>query len=42
MSIWFKKVTPEDLNNLYMKTMVDHLGIEFLEIGRIILRPGCL
>ena len=33
MSIWFKKVTPEDLNNLYMKTMVGHLGIEFLEIG---------
>lgn len=33
MSIWFKKVTPEDLNNLYKKTMVGHLGIEFLEIG---------
>jgi 1,4-dihydroxy-2-naphthoyl-CoA hydrolase len=33
MSIWFQKVTLQDLHNLSKNTMVEHLGIEYVEIG---------
>lgn len=33
MSIWKTKATPQDLNTPRKKTMVSHLGIEFIEIG---------
>lgn len=33
MSIWFKPVTLEELAQSRAHTMVDHLGIEFTEIG---------
>jgi 1,4-dihydroxy-2-naphthoyl-CoA hydrolase len=33
MSIWFIQVTPENLNTISRNTMVEHVGIEFLEIG---------
>ena len=33
MSIWFLQAVPEALNDLGAGTMVEHLGIEFLEIG---------
>ena len=33
MSIWFQKFTLDDLQNVSAKTMVEHLGIEFIEIG---------
>lgn len=33
MSIWFKPFTLQDLTHSRMKTMVDHLAIEFVEIG---------
>ena len=33
MSIWFMQATPEDLNATSVQTMVEHLGIEFMEVG---------
>jgi len=33
MSIWFIEFTLDDLNNLSKNTMVEHLGIEYTEIG---------
>jgi 1,4-dihydroxy-2-naphthoyl-CoA hydrolase len=33
MSIWFLEVTPENLNTISRNSMVEHVGIEFLEIG---------
>jgi 1,4-dihydroxy-2-naphthoyl-CoA hydrolase len=33
MSIWLTIPTPEQLNQSSKATMLDHLGIEFLEIG---------
>ncbi len=33
MSIWIKPVTLEDLTKSRVNTMVDHIGIEFTEIG---------
>ena len=33
MTIWLKKPTPENLNDLCQNTMVDHLEIEFTEVG---------
>lgn len=33
MSIWLTKADLEDLNTRYAKTLVQHLGIEFIEIG---------
>jgi 1,4-dihydroxy-2-naphthoyl-CoA hydrolase len=33
MSIWFIQATPENLNGLSKATMVEHIGIEFLEVG---------
>ncbi len=33
MSIWFTKVTLDDLNKLSKNTMVEHLGIEYTKIG---------
>ena len=33
MSIWFVQATPENLNMVSRNTMVEHVGIEFLEIG---------
>jgi hypothetical protein len=31
--IWFVQATPENLNSLSRNTMVEHVGIEFLEVG---------
>lgn len=33
MSIWFSKATPEILNAISRNTMVEHIAIEFLEVG---------
>ena len=33
MSIWFMQATPEELNATSVQTMVEHLGIEFTEVG---------
>ena len=33
MSIWRTQTSPDVLNQMVTMTMVDHLGIEFLEIG---------
>jgi 1,4-dihydroxy-2-naphthoyl-CoA hydrolase len=33
MSIWFTAATPQDLQALSTGTMVEHIGIEFLEVG---------
>ena len=33
MSIWFHQADPEALTDLSAGTMVEHLGIEFLEVG---------
>jgi 1,4-dihydroxy-2-naphthoyl-CoA hydrolase len=33
MSTWFVQATPEILNTISRNTMVEHLGIEFLEVG---------
>ena len=33
MSIWSVQAALEDLNNVSRNTMVEHIGIEFLEIG---------
>ncbi len=33
MSIWFHQAVPEALTDLSAGTMVEHLGIEFLEVG---------
>jgi len=33
MSIWFTQTTPERINALSKNTMIEHLGIEVLEIG---------
>ncbi len=33
MSIWFQDFTLEDLQRISVNTMVDHLGIEFVERG---------
>lgn len=33
MSIWLTQPTPEALNAISKMTMVEHLGIQFLEIG---------
>ena len=33
MSIWFLQAIPEALNDLSAGTMVEHLGIEFVEVG---------
>lgn len=33
MSIWFRKITLEEAQASRKNTMVDHLGIEFIEIG---------
>lgn len=33
MSIWFRDFTLEDLQRISVNTMVDHLGIEFVERG---------
>ena len=33
MSLWFLEVTPENLNTISRNSMVEHVGIEFLEIG---------
>ncbi len=38
MSIWHTQSTPEALNEKSRMTMIDHLGIEFLEIGEDYLR----
>lgn len=38
MSIWFKPFTLHDLTLSRTKTMVDHLAIEFIEIGKDFLR----
>lgn len=32
-SIWFIKTTPERIQNFSADTMIDHIGIEFTEIG---------
>ena len=34
MSIWFHQAVPEALTDLSAGTMVEHLGIEFLEVGK--------
>lgn len=33
MSIWFKKVTVEEINRFSSNTMLEHLGIEITELG---------
>jgi 1,4-dihydroxy-2-naphthoyl-CoA hydrolase len=33
MSIWFKNYTVEDLNKMCKNNMLEHIGIEFTEIG---------
>lgn len=33
MMIWKTAVTPEELNQRCRETLVDHLGIEFIEVG---------
>lgn len=33
MSIWFTQATPEELNSGSTYTMVQHIGIEFIEVG---------
>ena len=33
MSIWFVQARPEDLNEFSSNTMVEHIGIEFIEVG---------
>ena len=33
MSIWSVQATLEDLNSVSRNTMIEHIGIEFLEIG---------
>ena len=33
MAIWFTSVTPQNLQALSTGTMVEHVGIEFLEVG---------
>jgi 1,4-dihydroxy-2-naphthoyl-CoA hydrolase len=33
MSIWFVQATPESLNALSRNTMVEHIEIQFLEVG---------
>ncbi len=38
MSIWYTQSTPERLNEKARMTMIDHLGIEFLEIGEDYLK----
>lgn len=38
MSIWFKPITIEELTLSRSKTMLDHIGIEFTEIGDDFLR----
>jgi len=38
MSIWFIQATLEGLNALSRNTMVEHIGIEFLEIGEDYLK----
>jgi 1,4-dihydroxy-2-naphthoyl-CoA hydrolase len=38
MAIWHMQSTPEKLNEKTRRTMIDHLGIEFLEIGEDYLK----
>ena len=38
MSIWSIQATPENLNTVSRNTMVEHVGIEFLEIGEDYLK----
>jgi 1,4-dihydroxy-2-naphthoyl-CoA hydrolase len=38
MSIWYTHVTPARLNERSRLTMIDHLGIEFLEVGEDYLK----
>jgi uncharacterized protein (TIGR00369 family) len=38
MPVWLTHATPESLNEMGKMTMVDHLGIEFLEIGEDYIR----
>lgn len=33
MSIWFNQITAADLDRYLSKTLVEHLGIEILEVG---------
>lgn len=33
MSIWFTQATPEELNSGSTHTMVEHIGIEVIEVG---------
>lgn len=33
MTIWYDQPTPEQLNERCHKTMVEHLGIQFVEVG---------
>ena len=33
MAIWFTSVTPQNLQALSTGTMVEHVGIEFIEVG---------
>lgn len=40
MSIWFKAYTVEQLKKSREKTMVDHLGIEFTEMGSNFLKAS--
>lgn len=40
MSIWFRKYTLAQLNELAKNTMVDYLGIEFSEIGENYLKAS--
>lgn len=36
--IWFKKITLKELNNICQKTMVEHIGINFIEVGNDYLK----
>ena len=38
MAIWRSQVTPESLNEHGRMTLIEHLGIEFLEIGEDFIR----
>lgn len=38
MSIWKRKITPEQLNQRARGTLVDNLGIEFVEVGEDFIR----
>ena len=38
MAIWFERPTPEVLNAVRAKTLVAHIGIQFIEVGDDFLR----